>query len=163
MRRFATALSLIALIGFPARTAFAADGAVPAYSANAPVAFGITIGDLHRAAESGDDGAVPADRPLIIDAEIGSVSILADTDDEFAAEVELVGGLWHGEDEVELYRAYAIFEHPRFREFFSRRSATRLLPGDRILVLCRFLGIGVDYDEETPIAVVEAAELRRTQ
>ena len=141
---------------------FAAKQAAPAVSENSPVAFKVTIADLHRAAQSGDDKTIPGDRVLVIDAEIGSVTAKVDTDDKFTAEVELMGGAWKGEDHVDLYRAYAIFDSPRFREFFSRRSATRLLPGDKIIVLCRYLGLGVDYDEKTPVAVLEAFELRVT-
>ncbi len=128
-----------------------------------PVAFSVTIADLHRAAQSGDDSAIPLDKSLVIDAEIGSITVRADTDDEFIAEVELIGGSWVGEERIDLLRAYAVFESPRFRDDFSRRSATRLLPGDRLLVLCRYLGIGVDYDEKTPVSVLEAFALRRSR
>ena len=163
MKRLATVISLASFLCLTADAVFAAEKEVPSPTASAPVAFEITIADLHRAAESGDDRAIPGDRSLIVDAQIGAATIQVDTDDQFTAEVELVGGMWHGEEEVELYRAYALFDGVRFREFFSRRSATRLLPGDRILVLCRYLGIGMDYDETTPVSVVESFDLRRSQ
>jgi hypothetical protein len=128
-----------------------------------PVAFAVTLADLNRAAASGDDRAIPGGRALVIDAEIGSITLRVDTDDRFTAEVELIGGAWRGEESVELYRAYALFDGLRYRDLFSRRSATRLQAGDRILVLGRYLGIGVDYDEATPVAVIEGSELRRLQ
>jgi hypothetical protein len=131
--------------------------------ADQPVAFAVTLADLHRAAASGDDRAVPGGKALVIDAEIGSITLRVDTDERFTAEVELIGGAWRGEEEIELYRAYALFDGLRYRELFSRRSATRLQAGDRILVLGRYLGIGIDYDEATPVAVIEAAALRKLQ
>lgn len=141
-------------------------GAVHAESAavtDQQVAFSVTLADLNRAAASGDDRAIPAGKALVIDAEIGSITLRVDTDERFTAEVELIGGSWRGEEEVELYRAYALFDGLRYRELFSRRSADRLQAGDRILVLGRYLGIGIDYDEATPVAVIEAAALRRLQ
>ena len=126
-----------------------------------PVDFSITLADLHRAAESGDDRNIPSDRALAIDAEVGSVTVRADTEEQFTAEVELIGGSWLGERKVELYRAYALFDGTRYRDLFSRRSSTRIQAGDRILILAKYLGIGVDYDEKTPIAVVEGAALRK--
>lgn len=128
-----------------------------------PVAFAVTLADLNRAAASGDDRAIPGGKALVIDAEIGSITLRVDTDDRFTAEVELIGGAWRGEESVELYRAYALFDGLRYRDLFSRRSGTRLQAGDRILVLGRYLGIGVDYDEATPVAVIEGSELRRLQ
>jgi hypothetical protein len=163
MKRPATALCLAALIAVTAAPLFAAEKEAPAPTANAPVAFAVTIAELHHAAATGDDRSVPGDRALVIDAEIGSITNRLDSDEGFVAEVELVGGRWVGEDAVELYRAYVVFDGVQFRDWFSRRSASRLLPGDKILVLCRYLGIGVDYDEETPVAVLEAFDLRRTQ
>ena len=144
-------------------SAFAAGNAPAAVSENGPVSFKTTIADLHRAAQSGDDTSIPQDRLLVIDAEIGSITNRADSDDAFTAEVELIGGAWSGDDRIDLYRTYAIFDSPKFREDFSRRSASRLMVGDRIIVLCRYVGIGVDYDETTPVAVLEAFDLRRTQ
>lgn len=163
MKRQLRVLSLSLLFGVSAAFLAAADKPVREVSRSAPVAFGTTIADLDRAARSGDDRSIPGDRLLIIDAEIGSITGRADTDQAFTAEVELIGGSWNGEERVDLYRAYAVFDDPRFREHFSRRSAARLLPGDRIIVLCRYAGIGVDYDETTPVAVLEAFDLRRTQ
>jgi len=128
---------------------------------DAQIAFNISIKDVHLAAQSGDDRTIPSDLALVVDAEIGSITIRTDTDDRFVAEVELLGGSWSGEEEIFLYRAYALFDNTDFRDSFSRRSATRLLPGDKILILCRYLGIGVDYDETSPIAVLEAIGLRR--
>lgn len=125
------------------------------------VDFSVTIAELNRAAASGDDKFIPKDRALIIDGEIGSVTARVDTDERFTAEVELIGGAWRGEEGVDLYRAYAIFDGPRFRDLFSRRSQTRLGAGTKILVLCKYLGIGVDYDEKTPVAVLEAIDVRR--
>jgi hypothetical protein len=130
---------------------------------NQPVAFAVTLADLNRAAASGDDRAIPGGKALVIDAEIGSITLRFDTDERFTAEVELLGGAWRGEESVELYRAYALFDGLRYRDLFSRRSGTRLQAGDRILVLGRYLGIGVDYDEATPVAVIEGSELRRLQ
>jgi len=126
-----------------------------------PVAFEISLADLHHAAESGDDRAIPGGKSLTIDAEIGSVTIRTDEDDKFIAEVELIGGAWHGEDSVELYRAYAVFDGLRYKDLFSRRSSSRVQPGDRVLILARYLGLGVDYDEKTPVAVIEGTEVRR--
>lgn len=159
-------VSLFALWAlFSAFPAAAADNPAPAatVSEGGQVSFKTTIAELHRAAQSGDDSGIPLDRLLVIDAEIGSITNRADSDEAFTAEIELVGGAWSGEDRIDLYRAYAIFDSPKFREDFSRRSATRLLAGDRIIVLCRYVGIGVDYDETTPVAVLEAFDLRRTQ
>lgn len=136
--------------------------AAPAGSADArPVAFAVTIADLHRAALDGDDRGIPGDKDLVVDAKIGSITIVEETDESFSAEVELIGGSWLGEENVELYRAYALFDGPAFRDLFSRRSSTRLLPGDKVLVLGTYVGIGTDYDDSTPVAVVEAKELRR--
>jgi hypothetical protein len=146
---------------FSAAFVFAAPTPPPSVTESSPISFKTTMADLHRAALSGDDRPIPSDQALLIDAEIGSITVRADTDEAFAAEVELVGGSWIGEDKVELYRAYAIFESPQFRDLFSRRSAIRLLPGDKLIVLCRYLGIGVDYDETTPVPVLEAFDLRR--
>jgi len=128
---------------------------------DAQIAFNISIADVHLAAQSGDDRNIPGDLALVVDAEIGSITIRTDTDDRFVAEVELIGGSWSGEEDISLYRAYALFDNTDFRNDFSRRSATRLSPGDKILVLCRYLGIGVDYDETSPIAVLEVIILRR--
>ena len=128
---------------------------------DAQIAFNISIQDVHQAAQSGDDRNIPGDLALVVDAEIGSITIRTDTDDRFVAEVELIGGSWRGEEDISLYRAYALFDNTNFREALSRRSATRLIPGDKILILCRYLGIGVDYDETSPIAVLEAIGLRR--
>lgn len=139
----------------------AAPAAGSAPKAGTPVDFSVTIADLHRAAESGDDKFIPGDRALVIDGEIGAVTARVDTDDRFTAEVELIGGAWRGEDGVDLYRAYAIFDGTRFRDLFSRRSQSRLITGDKILVLCKYLGIGIDYDEKTPVAVLEAIDLRK--
>jgi hypothetical protein len=165
MKRHMRIAVLSLAIGFfsSAVPAFAANNAAPKVSENSPVAFKTTLADLDRAAQSGDDRTIPGDRLLIIDAQIGSITNRADTDAAFTAEVELIGGAWKGEDRVDLYRAYAIFDAPKYRESFSRRSATRLLAGDRILLLCRFVGIGVDYDEKTPVSVLEALDLRRIQ
>jgi hypothetical protein len=127
----------------------------------AHIAFNIGIQDVHLAAQTGDDRNIPGDLALVVDAEIGSITIRTDTDDRFVAEVELIGGSWSGEEDISLYRAYALFDNTDFRNDFSRRSATRLSPGDKILVLCRYLGIGVDYDETSPIAVLEVISLRR--
>lgn len=126
-----------------------------------PVAFGIRLVDLHKAAESGDDRAIPGGKALVIDAEIGSITVRAEEDDRFIAEVELIGGAWQGEESVELYRAYALFDGLPYKNLFSRRSPERLQPGDRVLILARYLGLGVDYDEKTPVAVIEGKELRR--
>lgn len=165
MKRQARGLAAILAAGvlFSLSPAFAANQAAPGVSEKGPVAFNVTIADLHRAAQSGDDRSIPGDRVLVIDAEIGSITNRADAEDTFTAEVELVGGAWHGEERVELFRAYVVFDSPKFRDAFSRRSATRMLPGDRLIVLCRYLGLGVDYDEKTPVAVLEAFDFRRTQ
>jgi hypothetical protein len=127
------------------------------------VAFEVGIADLHRAAQSGDDSAIPADKVLVIDAEIGAVTVAADDADGFIAEVEVIGGAWRNDDEIELYRAYAVFDGPEYREAFSKRSPTRLIPGKRILVIAAYLGIGLDYDGTTPVAIIQALALRRLQ
>lgn len=127
-----------------------------------PVDFSITLGDLHRAAQRGDDRSIPGGKLLVLNADIGSVTLRSDTDTQFAAEVELIGGAWHGEDSVELYRAYALFEGGEFRAFFSKTSSQRVQTGQHVLILARYLGLGLDYDETTPIAVVEALGLRLT-
>jgi len=163
MKRHVSVLAMAIVLSVSALPSFAADKAAPSVTERSPLAFGVTIADLHRAAESGDDRRIPDDRLLVIDAEIGSITARADSESEFIAEVELIGGAWIGEDRVDLYRAYAVFDSPRFRDDFSRRSASRLLPGDRIIVLCKYLGLGVDYDDITPIAVLEAFDLRRPQ
>ncbi len=132
-----------------------------AISADEPLDFSITLRDLHLAALNGDSRDIPGGRTFIIDAEIGSIDVLADDDTGFYAEVELIGGEWRSEKEVELYYAYAAFDGPQFRDSFSRRSETRFQPGDRILVLSRFMGIFIDYDGETPVSVIEALAYRR--
>jgi hypothetical protein len=155
MKRFLFTIAIAAAFS----AACFAQMAAPA--ADGPVDFSVTLADLHRAAASGDDRGIPADRSLAIDGEVGSVTVRADTEDQFTAEVELIGGSWIGETKVELYRAYALFDGTRFRDLFSRRSAGRIQAGDRILILAKYLGIGVDYDETTPIAVIEGSALRR--
>jgi hypothetical protein len=157
MKRIFSAMTILCVL---TGAAFAESAATVAEK---PVAFSITLADLNRAAASGDDRAIPAGKALVIDAAIGSITLRVDTDERFTAEVELIGGAWRDEDAVELYRAYALFDGLRYRDLFSRRSATRLQAGDRILVLGRYLGIGMDYDEATPVAVIEGAELRRLQ
>ncbi len=149
------------VIGIIAACALTGALQAQALVADQPVAFSVTLADLSRAAASGDDRAIPSGKALLIDAEIGAITLRVDTDERFTVEVELIGGAWRGEDEVELYRAYALFDGLRYREMFSRRSETRLQTGDHILVLGRYLGIGMDYDEATPVAVIEAAALRR--
>jgi len=125
-----------------------------------PLDFSISLMDLHKAAESGDDRTIPGGKSLLIDADIGSITVRADTEDQFLAEVELIGGAWRGEESVSLFRAYAVFEGLAYKENFSPRSPRRLQPGQHILVLARYLGLGVDYDETTPIAVVEGLAFR---
>jgi len=125
-----------------------------------PLDFSIRLADLHQAAESGDDRAIPGGKSLLIDADIGSITVRADTADQFVAEVELLGGAWRGEDAVSLFRAYAVFEGLDYKESFSPRSPQRLQPGQHLLVLAQYLGLGVDYDETTPIAVVEGLAFR---
>jgi hypothetical protein len=125
-----------------------------------PLDFDVTLADLHRAAQSGDDREIPSGRWIVLDATVGSVTVRSDTDAEFVAEVELVEGEWIGDDRVELLRAYAVFEGHSFKPYFSRTSPDRLQPGDHILLLSTYLGIGVDYDETTPVAVVEGVSLR---
>ena len=124
------------------------------------VAFSVTLSDLHRAAMSGDDSAIPTDRLLVIHGDLGSVAVHADTETEFIAEVELVGGAWLEDSAVELHRAYAVFQDTRFRDAFSRRSPSRLQSGQTVLVLARYLGLGVDYDETTTVAVMEVLDFR---
>ena len=83
-----------------------------------------------------------------------------DGETEFVAEVERVGGAWSGDADVELHRVYVVFEGIRFRDAFSRRSPGRLQSGKTLLVLGSYLGLGVDYDETTAVAVVEAVDFR---
>jgi hypothetical protein len=142
---------------------FAGAGSAETAVEDQPVAFAVTLADLNRAAQSGDDRGIPGGKALLIDAEIGSITVRADTEERFTAEVELIGGAWRGEDTVELYRAYALFDGLRYRELFSRQSNTRLQAGDHILVLGRYLGIGIDYDEATSVAVMEGTALRKLE
>ncbi len=135
-------------------------GAQPAARPMLPTDFSITLSDLHRAAASGDDSRIPADRLLVIHGDIGSVTVHEDGETEFVAEVELVGGAWSGDADVELHRVYVVFEGIRFRDAFSRRSPGRLQSGKTLLVLGSYLGLGVDYDETTAVAVVEAVDFR---
>ncbi len=125
-----------------------------------PIDFSINIEDLDMAAKSGDDGKIPGDALLVLNAQIGAVTVRADDASSFVAEVELIGGAWHGEADVSLYRAYALFEGLEFKDYFSRRASTPINSGDSVLILGRYLGLGVDYDESTTIAVVEAYEIR---
>jgi hypothetical protein len=126
-----------------------------------PLDFSITLADLHRAAQNGDDREIPSGRWIVLDATVGSVTVRSDTDSEFIAEVELVDGEWIGDDRVELLRVYAVFQGQPFKPYFSRTSPDRLQPGDHVLLLSTYLGIGVDYDETTPVGVVEGVAVRR--
>jgi len=122
--------------------------------------FSINLQDLYRAAQSGDDRFIPKNKSLILDGTVGSIMVRSDTETEFVAELELIGGTWNGDESVELLRAYIVFSGEQFRPFLARKAEGRLLSGDRILVLAQYLGIGVDYDETTAVAVVEGLALR---
>lgn len=125
-----------------------------------PVDFAITLGDLDKAAKSADDRNIPGDALLVLNAKIGSVTVGIDEADRFVAQVELLGGAWHGEDTVDLYRAYAIFDGVEFRDFFSKRATDPIKTGDDVILIARYLGIDYDFDETTLIAYVGASAIR---
>lgn len=138
----------------------AQDSKPPVGNGSYYVDFSITMRDLSMAAKTQDDGAIPADRAIILDGDIGTLTIYEDTDQAFVVELELLNGTWIGDEQVELYRTYVICEGSRFRPFFSPQSRTRLKSGQTILVLGSYEGLGLDYDEKTPVPVVRALDIR---
>ncbi|MFQ3548069.1 MAG: hypothetical protein SNJ56_06995 [Termitinemataceae bacterium] len=124
------------------------------------VDFSITMKDLYEAAKSEDDRAIPTNRALLLDGDIGSILVHEDTDSGFSAEVEFLNGVWIGEETVLAYRVYLVFEGSQFRPYFSAKSPKRLRIGQTLLVLGIYEGLGVDYDERTIVPVVKALEIR---
>lgn len=128
---------------------------------NSIVDFSITMKDLALAAETQDDRAIPINRAIILDGDIGTITVYEDTDTSFVAEVELLNGIWVDEERVDLYRTYILFEGPQFRPLFASRSSQRLKSGQTIIVLATYEGLGVDYDKKTPVTVVRAIDMRK--
>lgn len=128
----------------------------PIYS----VDFSITMRDLFLAAKTQDDRSIPVDTAMLLDGDIGTITVHEDTDKNFIAEVELLNGTWVGEEQVDLYRTYIICEGLRFRSWFSPQSQTRLKPGQTVLILASYEGLGEDYDGKTLVPIVKALALR---
>lgn len=128
---------------------------------NSIVDFSIAMKDLALAAETQDDRAIPSNRAIILDGDIGTITVHEDTDTSFVAEVELLNGTWVDEERVDLYRTYILCEGPQFRLFFSSKSPQRLKSGQTIIVLATYEGLSVDYDEKTPVTVVRAIDIRK--
>jgi hypothetical protein len=125
------------------------------------VDFEITMKDLALAAKTQNDRAIPTNRALILDGDIGTITVHEDSDTSFVAEVELLNGIWVNEEQVELYRTYILCEGPQFRSFFSSKSPVKLKGGQTIIVLATYEGLGVDYDGKTPVSVVKAIDIRK--
>jgi len=125
------------------------------------VDFSITMKDLALAAKMLNDGAIPTNSALILDGDIGTITVYEDSDTSFVAEVELLNGIWVNEEQVELYRTYILCEGSQFQPFFSSKSPIRLKGGQTIIVLAVYEGLGVDYDGKTPVPVVKAIDIRK--
>jgi len=143
-------------------------GALQAQTSKSPgakksvsVDFTSTMRELAQAAKTQNDRDIPTDKALILDGDIGTVTIHEDTDASFVVELELLNGIWVGEEQVELYRTYVICEGTQFRSLFSAQSPSRLKSGQTIIVLASYEGLGIDYDGKTPVTVVKAIDIRR--
>ncbi|MCA1951130.1 MAG: hypothetical protein LDL24_11195 [Treponema sp.] len=157
MKRFFIGLACLLLVFGAAQAQTAKSSAVKRiYS----VDFSITMRDLFLAAKTQDDRSIPADKAILLDGDIGTITVHQDTDKNFIAEVELLNGTWVGEDQVDLYRTYVIFEGLQFRSWFSPQSQTKLKPGQTVLILASYEGIGQDYDEKTLVPIVKALDIR---
>lgn len=157
MKRFFIGLACLLLVFGAAQAQTAKSSAVKRiYS----VDFSITMGDLFLAAKTQDDSFIPVDKAILLDGDIGTITVHQDTDKDFIAEVELLNGTWVGEDQVDLYRTYVIFEGLQFRAWFSSQSQTKLKPGQTVLILASYEGIGEDYDEKTLVPIVKALDIR---
>ena len=58
------------------------------------VDFSVTMKELALAAQTKDDRAIPTNRALILDGDIGTITVHEDTETSFVAEVELLNGIW---------------------------------------------------------------------
>ncbi|AEJ18403.1 hypothetical protein [Gracilinema caldarium] len=125
------------------------------------VDFAVTMRDLAVAAKTQDDRAIPTNRAIILDGDIGTIIVHEDTATSFVAEVELLNGIWVDETQVELYRTYIICEGLQFRSLFDSQSPSRLKSGQTVMVLATYEGLGMDYDGKTPVPVVQALSIRR--
>lgn len=132
----------------------------PAEEQSYTIDFSITMRDLYLAAKNQDDSAIPVNKALILDGDIGTITVYEDTDMSFVVEFELLNGTWVGQEQVELYRAYMVCEGPEFRSLFSPQSQTRLKSGQTILVVGSYEGLGLDYDEKTLVPVIKVINIR---
>lgn len=132
----------------------------PAEGQSYTIDFSITMRDLYLAAKNQDDSAIPVNKALILDGDIGTITVHEDTDRSFVVEFELLNGTWIGQEHVELYRAYMVCEGPEFRSFFSPQSQTRLKSGQTILVVGSYEGLGLDYDGKTLVPIVRVINIR---
>lgn len=124
------------------------------------VDFSVDLAALHEAAATGDDSNIPFGRLFVLDGDVGSVSLVSDSEADFYAEVELISGRWEGDEEIELHRAIIIFDDYRFSELFLQDSPDKLELGQYILVLSDYLGLGNDYDAEHLVPVIDVVDIR---
>ncbi len=130
------------------------------YSGPFPVDFSITLRELQKAVVEEINTQKLQQVYCVLDGDIASIMVRSDTEDQFIAEVELVNGMWKGEDAVEIYRIYVIFDGIHYRQYFSPQAPGHVIAGKTILVLGKYAGVATDYDGSTPVAVVEAKDVR---
>ncbi len=113
-------------------------------SLDSPIDFSIDLHRLYQAARNNNEKDIPQNRLLLIEGTIGSRDTIIDEEDDFLAELELVGGHWESEEEIVLYRAIVIFDGPEYHPLFNPRGQDRLRNGDKIIVVAEFLGLDDD-------------------
>lgn len=123
-----------------------------------------SLATLSRAVENPDEWDRLSGRVLLLDGVASSLIVYVDEDDEYYAEIELVGGAWRGVEEVEVFRAWLVIDDPYFSDRLAERAPREPDPNlvvrnDRILVAARIADRFTDEDGNT-VPVLSVYDIR---
>jgi hypothetical protein len=131
------------------------------------VAFDLTLDRLAAQVESGDTGAIPKDRYLMINGIVSSRQLVNEDEQEYLGILELASGEWVDGEDLQLYRCYAQLRGPQFFGTVpkprSRETSANEIPlHSHVLLIGRYLGYGQDQ-QGNRFPVLQAVEVRVLQ
>jgi hypothetical protein len=126
--------------------------------------FSVTLENLEAFALETLHGDAEADKFIILNGAVASITPIDPSEESFVAVIELVGGDWVGLERVEIYKCFLQVEGPDFFTRLPRRAPSN--PGPEIIQINQevmVLGKVIDLlplDQENVVPLVYAYSVR---
>ncbi len=123
-----------------------------------------SLAELDAAAEDMILLETLAEKVLILDGTVNSITVYPEEPDDFYVEMEIVSGRWNGVESVRIFRSYIFFDDAAFTGRMAERSPRQpdpslILRNDRVLVAGRLVSLAED-PEGRPVPVIHAYDIR---